>query len=400
VLDHDGAVLHAVHAVGAVPHGVDAHGVVDEVLLALGNLGGRGVGAGRLGGLGGRRVERRAREPVVLDVLDKFLGRELLARQVGRAAVLATAASRAGVAVEDLLPGEFLELAHAEALGVLEVADGLELPHGLQGGHELVGGRGHHVQHPREGNVGDEAEGQEGVRPPQDLVGGLEGLQVDPDEELPHQVAQEGPFLEVGVARGDDADALDDVARHHDGQDEEQDDGVFGPVIGRSLVAETVGFLDVAPVDRQDDAHDGKEAEKIHDEGKGQVPFAGQVDPRVERGGVDGGSPDQDEEGEEDESVDQSWVEVPPHGELQDAVSEKVLDALAPVVIPDLRLPHGLPEIQTRVEPVAHDGQGDEREDVEGDLVIRGIPEYLPSFVAGSKYHVLHTSRPPFHSSG
>jgi len=39
VLDEDGAVLHAVHAVGAVPYLGHADAVVDEVFLGLGNGG-------------------------------------------------------------------------------------------------------------------------------------------------------------------------------------------------------------------------------------------------------------------------------------------------------------------------------------------------------------------------
>jgi len=39
VLDEDGAVLHAVHAIGAVPYLGHADAVVDEVFLGLGNGG-------------------------------------------------------------------------------------------------------------------------------------------------------------------------------------------------------------------------------------------------------------------------------------------------------------------------------------------------------------------------
>ena len=120
---------------------------------------------------------------------------------------------------------------------------------------------------------------------------------------------------------------------------------------------------------------------------------------RVERGGVDGSAPDQDEKGKENETVNQAGIEITPDGKLQDAVSEKILDALPSVAIPDFGLPHGLPEIETLIEAPAADGQGNDREDIKGDLIIRGIPEYLPPLVAGTEYQVFHMSRPPFHCS-
>ena len=57
------------------------------------------------------------------DVVDDVLGRQQLAGDVRRAGIGAAAALRAGVGVEELLPGEVLQLADAEALGLLDVRD-------------------------------------------------------------------------------------------------------------------------------------------------------------------------------------------------------------------------------------------------------------------------------------
>ena len=62
-------------------------------------------------------------KPLALQVLDQLLRRERLLAQVGGAPVLAPAAARAGVQVEDLPPGEAVYPVDAELLGSLEIGD-------------------------------------------------------------------------------------------------------------------------------------------------------------------------------------------------------------------------------------------------------------------------------------
>lgn len=84
---------------------------------------------------------------VVLELVDDLHRVELFARVEGGAVVLATGALGAGVGVEELLPGEVLQLACAEVLGalVLEV-DGIERAVGLQLAEEDVGHRAEQVE--------------------------------------------------------------------------------------------------------------------------------------------------------------------------------------------------------------------------------------------------------------
>ena len=94
VLDRHRALLHARAAGDAVPHHVVADRAGDERRRL-------GLPAGGTGGGSGRPLG----EEVVAQAHDQELGREVLAGRPRRAGILAAAALRARVRIDDLLPG-------------------------------------------------------------------------------------------------------------------------------------------------------------------------------------------------------------------------------------------------------------------------------------------------------
>ena len=134
-------------------------------------------------GDGPAEVPLRVLPRQLADLQHHLHGGKRLLRGPCRAAVLAALADGAGVGVVDVLPGEVLHLCRAELLRafVLEV-DGLDAPLGPEIGEEVVCRGGEDVAQLGERYGGDEAHGEEEVRPPEHLVGQRELSQVPPLE--------------------------------------------------------------------------------------------------------------------------------------------------------------------------------------------------------------------------
>ena len=138
MLDEYRAVLHAMHAVGAIPNGSHSDHIIDEGLLGSFRYLGLTSSCSCL--LSSYKY-RCPLFPIGLDILDQFLGRQLFVRVVSRAAILAASAARTGVGIENLLPGELFQVGNSESLGIFKIANGLQLSERFQALHELVGRR-------------------------------------------------------------------------------------------------------------------------------------------------------------------------------------------------------------------------------------------------------------------
>ena len=152
VLDVDRALLDARPAVGAGPDHVRVDYTVhiraaNERPFGFGQHRRRQLGALLVGG--GQQV-RCLGERVVAQVQDDLLGRQRLAGRPGRALGLAAPALGAGRHVQQALPGEVLDLAQAEHIGIgvglLEVQHLPVAAHGLQAAERVRAAREQHVE--------------------------------------------------------------------------------------------------------------------------------------------------------------------------------------------------------------------------------------------------------------
>ena len=340
---------------------------------------------------------RRLRQPIGLQVLDHLLRRERFPGEIGRAAVLAAAAARTGIGVEDLLPGELLEFPDAERLRGLKVPDRLDITRRLKRGHEVVGRRRDDVEQPRVGDVGDEAQGDQGMGPPGDLVEDPRRIGIEAGEGLGQCPAREGPDLPGGV--GDvDPERLADKAGHDDPEQQQQNDRVIRGVVRLSLIAEAVGPLDIAAVEGQQDADQDGQAEEVHQKGEDQVEGPAQEDPSQEGPGNvsflgDEGRPDEeDNEAEEDHAVHDPRIGIAEGLDLQKPVDQKEFEPLIEVVEAQLRFAKGYPELPAPVDAISKDRQGEGRQGIEKETIGFGVPVNLPPFVADRKLSEIHNS--------
>ena len=238
VLDVDRALVHAGAAVGAGPQ----HLRVDDAVLrrradqrpgGLGeDVGGQGVALLLAGEQVGRLGER-----VVAQVQDELLGGQRLAGRPGRALRLAAAALGAGAQVEHALPGEVLDLADAEHVGVgvglLEVehlpvaAHGLERAEGVGTAGEQdvqrgeadvqVLGVGHdHQERQHDAELREDEDDLEHAVDP--VAQGVQDLRDHPGRERPGVRVREhaGVLLRAPVDQQRDDDR-GDHAEHHPG---------------------------------------------------------------------------------------------------------------------------------------------------------------------------------------
>ena len=91
---------------------------------------------------------------------------------MGRTVDFAAAATDAGIAVQQLFPGELLNLGHAELLdGFVLHVQRRQRRTGLVLGQHLVQRPGEDVEELRIGNIGDETEAEQQMHPPGHDVG-------------------------------------------------------------------------------------------------------------------------------------------------------------------------------------------------------------------------------------
>src|SRR6185369_8239232 len=208
------------------------------------------------------------------DLMDDFHRGERLVGSPGGAAILAPFAGGAGVGVEDVFPGQITDRGGAELFGriVFEVDGGDEAlrfkrrQKGVDAGGEDVAQLG----------VGDgveEAEHQDEVEPPEDLVGHEQGAGVHCGKELSRQHAAGGEACQLGVQLqfgGGHARPFDQEPGDQDGEQQLQDDVVvpddlqpFGP--------------DDESADEESGQHqDGEDAGDIQHQRERLVEFAGE----------------------------------------------------------------------------------------------------------------------------
>ena len=109
---------------------------------------------------------------VSLELLDQLLGREGLPGEVRGTDLLASPAAGAGVEVEQVLPGQVLDLRRSEGLEVSVISMGLRTPLPFRGLRNMFRGEATMWASLREAeeDVGHSPEGYEHVAPPQPLV--------------------------------------------------------------------------------------------------------------------------------------------------------------------------------------------------------------------------------------
>ena len=109
-------------------------------------------------------------DEVVFEVFCDVHGRQGLPADVGRTCVRAPAADRAGVAVEQLLPGKVLHFCGPEDFRGIEVTRGWQSAHRFEGTKEEAERRADQVHMLGQGNIHGEPQNYGDVRPPKDGV--------------------------------------------------------------------------------------------------------------------------------------------------------------------------------------------------------------------------------------
>ena len=136
-------------------------------------LAGAAGGAGPEGvrGAGFDQVAGRVAFGQLADLLHDLHGRKRFVGGIGRAAVLTPFAGRAGVGIEEVLPGQVGDGGRTELLdGFVFQVDGGDGAFGLQRRQKGVGAGGEDMAELGVGNDGDEAQRQDQVNPPEHRV--------------------------------------------------------------------------------------------------------------------------------------------------------------------------------------------------------------------------------------
>jgi hypothetical protein len=232
--------------------------------------------------------------------------------------------------------------------------------------------------------------------PPVDLVEGPRRTGIDARKGLGQGPARERPDLPGGLGHVN-PQRLAEEAGDDDPQDQQQDDGVVGGVVGLALVAETVGFLEVPATDRPQDADQDGQAEEVHEGGEEQIESPAQKEPSQQRSGKvsllgDEGRPDEeDHKAEEDQPVHDPRIGVAEGLHLQQPVGQQQHEPLLDVVNAQFGLAQGDPELPAPVEAIGEDRHGKGRQGIEEDTEGFGIPVDLPPFVADRKHSLIHS---------
>ena len=168
---------------------------------------------------------------MVFEVFHDVHGGEDFAGGVGRAGVGAASADGAGVAVQELFPGEVLDAGGAEAGVFVHIfqVDGVHLEGaaGFQAAEEGVEGGGDHMDVLGEGDVEGEGEDDEQVQPPED---GLQDVRrrrghSQRAEPAADDAANGDARFRAGSAGGDVKGMYQQGGNHQSGGEGDDDDG-------------------------------------------------------------------------------------------------------------------------------------------------------------------------------
>jgi hypothetical protein len=239
---------------------------------------------------------------------------------------MAFAAFRAGIEVEQVLPGEVGDEAVADLVGLCVQGDRREHRPRLDVADRHARGPGHHVHGLREGDRGDEAERHDAVHPPLDVARVVRRgpLEAEPDEPLAGEPAEGRPLLEAGVLRRD-PEGLQEEAREREEEENSEERPVSDHV--RLSVVLALGAvrppvveakrLEDPPLDRHDpEPDDQRHPEDVQEEGVAEVePALPKVEAEHWLGevvleGEDRRPDEEDEEAVEDEQVPRAGERV------------------------------------------------------------------------------------------
>ena len=292
VLDRDGAFVDTRAARHAVPDDVVGDCVRDERRRLVARV---------------REHLRPLGEDVVAQVHDQELRRELLARRVGRADVLTAPALRARHRVEDPFPRHVGDGAGAETKVLVRAfeAERLEPASGSGLREEHVGAGGRDVQVLRVGEVDEEGQDDQHVRPYEDALEHLGGGAAG--EEVGERVRHGRPAVRPLVQPERDLACMPEQECRDDPGDEREDEVGFAEM----TPLESSRSLHLADPERGRDPDEHEHAEDVHEEGKPALalePHERGVrrEARLPVDDVDRGEDDrrkQDDESPEDEGV-------------------------------------------------------------------------------------------------
>lgn len=314
------------------------------------NVGRTNILTGPAGSAGPERVladgfnEIAVRVPFrqLTNLLNNFHGRERFIGSIGRTAVLAALAGGAGVGVEEVFPGQVGNGGGAELLDrIVFHVDGGNVPLGFKGGQKGVGAGGKDMAQLGVGDGAEEAEHQQQMNPPEDLVGYQQGSRSQRSEEVPAQQAAGGKAGQLRVLLqfgGRHAGPFDQEPGRQDRKKQLQNDVVI-PDDLQPL------WLYDKTADKEPGQHDdGQDARDIQYQRKSFVEFAGeQVELQQRRKQIDlkhdqHGANKENQKAPEDGGMEHAAVRDPKHLGLAEHLRQQQLDPFVVPVAPVERL--------------------------------------------------------------
>ena len=238
---------------GAGPDGLFRDDAADEGRrrrlpgFAAAGLGDVGAVDGRSGVFRGSRFEQRRTclQQLLLRTQDQLPGREGLAAGLGRAGDVAAAAPRAGIGVQQLLPGEVPDLRPPDRGGVVQI----HRPQGPLGGQVPEGDVGEdeeRVEMLGAGRVDHRGEQYQVVEPPEAVEHRRQAARGDTGVlEGARQGHADGWPGVLDTARGI-AEALEKIVQHHHGDHDREEYGLDHLLAGGLLPLQPRRFDDVA----------------------------------------------------------------------------------------------------------------------------------------------------------
>ena len=262
---------------------------------------------------------------MIVQILHQLFRRQRLVGQMGRAVIFAATAADAGIAVQQLFPGELLDLGHTELLDRLIFhVNRRQRRAGLVLGQHLIERAGQDMEELRIRDIGDESEAKEQMNPPsrnmQHFQRGFrhagERQRYQPADRIPH---------EPGIAHQRDPQAFQQKPRDKDPFQQHQRHQVG------HLIVQARRRGHVAAPKRDADAQQGSEAENVHRQGKDKIiPAVKQRDVEVfgnrHRQGAEGA----DGKRREQQQMHQSGYGFAQDPQMQQRVVDKPANSLRP----------------------------------------------------------------------